>query len=50
MLDALGERRCDKEMGVNAQTRDDKTEEVNTLSAEVRRESLRDLRPAAEAS
>jgi uncharacterized protein YoxC len=26
---------CDKEMGVNAQTRDDKTEEVNTLSAEV---------------
>merc|ERR1719238_659107 len=26
---------CDKEMGVNKQTRDDKTEEVNTLSAEV---------------
>jgi uncharacterized protein YoxC len=26
---------CDKEMGVNAQTRDDKTEEVNTLAAEV---------------
>jgi uncharacterized protein YoxC len=26
---------CDKEMGVNAQTRDGKTEEVNTLTAEV---------------
>jgi uncharacterized protein YoxC len=26
---------CDKEMAVNGQTRDDKTEEVNTLSAEV---------------
>merc|ERR1719230_44804 len=26
---------CDKEMAVNGQTREDKTEEVNTLSAEV---------------
>ena len=28
---------CDKEMAVNGQTREDKTEEVNTLSAEINR-------------